>query len=607
MRPIYIFDSEVYRNYYLASFLDIATGEVHHFEMYPEQTYDENGVFEIPIPGVKLDTKAIFRILRTGTIVTFNGLNYDMPILSAALYGSNNADIKKISDKIILNNVKYWHLNIELVECDHIDIFNVAPGTASLKIYGGRIHCPKMQDLPIDPAAEIDAGQRAELRQYCENDLATTRTLYETLKPQIELRSQMGKMYNLELRSKSDAQIAEAVIRKEVEKLVNRKLDKPLPKVIRFRYAPPKWIKFNSQVLRDALATVTSAEFATLDNGTLRMPDKIAKLDIPINGGVYRMGIGGLHSSEKGVAHHSDEEHVIVDRDVTSYYPSIILNCNLYPGNMGHGFLSIYRDLVNQRLQAKKKGDNITADALKITINGSFGKFGSPYSFLYSPSLLIQTTVTGQLALLMLIEQFESEGIRVISANTDGVTVKCPRNKITLADIVAMEWQANTGFGLEETEYKALYSRDVNNYVAIKAAGGFKAKGAYATAGLMKNPTNEICSGAVIKFLLDGTPVEQSIRSCRDVRKFVTIRQVKGGAVRGDDYLGKAVRWYYSIAGVGTINYKVNGYTVPRTEGAIPLMELPDELPADVDYDWYINEARSILSDIGFAQSQRVV
>ena len=68
-------------------------------------------------------------------------------------------------------------------------------------------------------------------------------------------------------------------------------------------------------------------------------------------------------------------------------------------------------------------------NALKVTVNGSFGKFGSPYSVLYSPDLLVQVTVTGQLSLLMLIQWMESQGISVVSANTDGVVVKCPKSK----------------------------------------------------------------------------------------------------------------------------------------------------------------------------------
>jgi hypothetical protein len=33
----------------------------------------------------------------------------------------------------------------------------------------------------------------------------------------------------------------------------------------------------------------------------------------------------------------------------------------------------------------------------------------------------------------------------------------------------------------------------------------------------------------------------------------------------------------------------------------MPLMDLPDTFPSDVDYDWYITEAESILKEVGYA------
>ena len=328
------------------------------------------------------------------------------------------------------------------------------------------------------------------------------------------------------------------------------------------------------------------------------MPKEIADLKISVGGRTYRMGIGGLHSSEKSVAHHSDSEYVLVDRDVTSYYPSIILSCGLRPEDMGEHFTVVYRRIVESRLAAKKSGDKVRAESLKITINGSFGKFGSPYSVLYSPPLLVQTTVTGQLALLMLIEALVSEDIDIVSANTDGLVIRCRRDRVALMTYVVWEWEHSTGFETEANEYFALFSRDVNNYVAL-TENGYKAKGAYASATLSKNPQSEIVTRAVIEHLRHNTPVAETINTCRDITQFVSVRTVRGGAVKDGVLLGKAIRWYYAHGVNGAIHYRVNNYTVPRTEGARPLMELPADFPADVDLDWYLREASSVLKDIG--------
>lgn len=587
MKPTLIFDIELYQDYLLVSFLNAETGNVRHLEAFD---------------GQRLDTITLRSILHRYRLVSFNGNNFDLPIISAALAGASVVELKRIANKIIVNGMKYWQLDIDLPECDHIDLIEVAPGIASLKIYGGRLHAPKLQDLPIPPEASIAPEQRPLLRQYCENDLRTTLALFRALEPQIALRETMSEEYGIDLRSKSDAQIAEAVIRHEVEKRMGVKLKKQDPFRLAgqsFKYKAPAFIEFRSEILRGVLRTVTSATFTVASNGTVQMPKAIADLKIKVSTGTYQMGIGGLHSTEKSVAHYADADHVLVDRDVASYYPAIILNCGLKPAHMGDHFTQVYRGIVQRRLAAKRAGDKVTADSLKITINGSFGKFGSPYSTLYSPTLLIQTTVTGQLSLLMLIEALESEGIEVVSANTDGIVIRCPRARIALMEYIVWEWEFATGFETEATEYRALYSRDVNNYIAIKPDNSFKLKGTFAPAALQKNPTNEICTGAVVKYLIDGTDIETTIRACRDIRKFVTIRTVKGGAVKGDQYLGKAVRWYYATGVEGAIHYQVNGYTVARSEGARPLMDLPAEFPSDVDFAWYVREAHDLLADIG--------
>lgn len=585
-----ILDLEIYSNYFLAMFRNVETGGMRAIELYE---------------GYALDVETIKKILRAHRIVTFNGANFDIPLLTLALARPDNRVIKEACNSIIENNLRGWQFERQWdvtvpKTLDHIDLIEVAPGTASLKIYGGRMHCKRMQDLPIEPHELIKPEQRVLIREYCANDLVTTEMLFKRLLPQIKLREKMGAEFGIDLRSKSDAQIAEAVIGAQVGAELGAEVKRPEVKAgTRFSYRPPAFIQFQTPVLQGVLDALKAERFSVPDSGKVMIPKWLKDTEISIGTSIYRMGIGGLHSSEQSVSHLASDGHILVDRDVASYYPIVILGTGLSPAHMGRAFTKIYRGIVERRLAAKATGDKVTDDALKITINGSFGKFGSKWSKLYSPDLLIQTTVTGQLALLMLIETLESEGISVVSANTDGVVMKCPVNLAPMMEFVVWEWEHTTGFTTEATYYRALYSRDVNNYVAIKRDGSYKSKGAYAPEGLQKNPTNEICTEAVIKYLLDGTPVRETIDNCDDIRKFVTIRQVKGGAIKDKQYLGKAVRWYYATGETGTINCKLNNYTVARSEGARPLMEIPQDMPDDIDYDWYIAEAESILEVIG--------
>jgi hypothetical protein len=646
-------DIETFVNYFLVKIKGVATGRLASFEMWP---------------GVKFDLAGLQRVLRDYNIVTFNGNNFDVPLLTLAMTGATAAELKAAADAIISESIPGWAFydrwGLQRPDwIDHIDLIEVAPGDGSLKLYGGRLHSKRLQDLPIEHDATVTEGSRRDVDSYCENDLDTTIDLLNYLSPQIDLREKMSAVYGTDLRSKSDAQIAEAVIRKMVSEKLGMKVSKPaIPAGTAYRYTPPAWLRFETPALVAKLAEICAARFVIDINGSPIEPPCLSGAVIRIGSSDYRMGIGGLHSSEEKTAHFARNGIVLMDADVTSYYPSIILGCNLFPKHLTEVFLTVYRDIFDTRVKAKREGNKVVNEVLKIVLNGSFGKFGSKYSVLYAPDLMLQVTLTGQLALLMLIERMEATGIAVVSANTDGIVLKFHESLMPVATTNIKWWEKTTGFGMEDTRYRALCSRDVNNYVAVKDKG-VKGKGAYAETSIAKNPRNTICVEAAKAFLEHGTPVAQTVIDCRDIRKFVTVQRVTGGAVRitkttfddrltpgkmrdvllaagwtqsvpgplskarfvqseidlgmdvetayrthcGDDefdYLGKVVRFYYGQGVTGALHYakrtKTGGRNkVPRSDGAVPCMELPDEFPEDIDYGAYISEATDILKDIG--------
>ncbi len=240
----------------------------------------------------------------------------------------------------------------------------------------------------------------------------------------------------------------------------------------------------------------------------------------------------------------------------------------------------------------------------KITINGSFGKLGSMYSKLYAPDLMLQVTLTGQLMLLMLIEEVNHAGYEVVSSNTDGIELICAEDRVEELESLVFEWELQTGMVMDHGEYKALYARDVNNYVAVYD-GEVKAKGVYSEATLQKNSEYPIVFKAIRRYLFDKEVLlEDTIRDCEDVRQFLTARTVKGGGVWNEKYLGKVVRWYYSIKG-NSIHYKTNGNKVPKSDGAHPMMDLTPSIPADLDYDKYIELAIGHLADLGISYESK--
>lgn len=606
-RPEAAYDTECFRNYWAIAFKCRKTGRVKRFEL---------------TKRIELDRKGISKILRNFRVYSFNGIKYDMPMIMAALAGWSNQDLKNLSDAIIQNNLLDWQTYDQFgidkppSFLDHIDLMSVSPGSPqmpSLKMYGGRLHSRRMQEMPVDIDLPITAETLPIVRDYHVNDLDTTLDMATDLDTQVKLRAIMSDEYGVDLRSKSDAQIAEAVIKAEIERRTGRKIERPKIKAGKFKYVAPKFIVFKTEVLRNLLKTVTNSDFTVGYDGKVYEPASFENIDIRIGGHRYTFGLGGLHSTEKRASHVCDGTFKLRDRDVTGYYPRTIQVTGLTPPQLGHHFQDIFGDIITRRVKAKKSGDKNTAETLKIVLNGTFGKLGSPFSILYAPNLLIQTTVTGQLAILMLIERLFLADIEVVSANTDGIVSKIPNTpgmNFRFAEIID-DWEKDTEYDTEEVTYEALYSRDVNNYIAVyrDASGKLKAKtkGAYGergpglpgAAGQKHNPDAEICSIAVVQYLLHGIPIETTIEECDDVRKFVIIRRVKGGAVKGDEYIGKVIRWYQAEGVEGCLTYATNGNRVPSSEGAKPLMLLPDELPDDIDYSWYIREAEAILSDIG--------
>lgn len=659
-RPIAFYDTECYPNYWLLK-LKPQGSEAYSFRINAGQSFSV------------VEASRIRLLFESYCTVSFNGNYYDVPMIAAALSGYTTEQLKWLNDRIIVEKAKPWELGLpDWKPTDHIDVMEVAPGAGSQKQYAGRIHCKTMRDLPYAPDQHLTATEIAEIDTYCENDLSVLEDLYNALQPQLEQRIDLSARYGIDLRSKSDAQVAEAVIKHRCEQATGMRLYKPeIDWNLKFRYRIPEFIGYQMPQLQHALELIRNSTFGLGPNGTVEMPPELEGLEIVIGNSTYKVGIGGLHSQEKRIGHKSDANYVLRDNDVASYYPSLILNSGEWPKALGQTFLTEYASIKDERLackalakKLKKEGFEGTVEYIKATtgdgggkimINGTFGKTGSPYSILFAPTMMIQTTVTGQLSLLMLIEWHELYGIPVVSANTDGIVIKCPRDKVSVSEWLISEWQTRTGLEMETVEYSAVYSRDVNNYFAVKTDGEVKRKGEYSKAGLVekKNPDVEICSDAVAEFLANGTPIIYTIAACRDIRKFVTIQRVNGGGVKmwgegarkgarvmdmvttlnangwfkdgrkwrkGDllsdpttayhscfkpqtpEYLGKVVRWYYGTKSPGPIVYASNGNTVSLSYGSKPCMTLPDEFPDDIDYSWYLAKSESILRDIAYYQ-----
>lgn len=617
-KPRLISDTECYPNFWSIGFKRISDGKLVIMEKSARQD---------------LDLDRLASIMSKHETIGYNWLPYDLPMIAMALTGASNAQLKEANDRIILGGLKYWQveeaLGISIPRSwSHIDLIEPQPNAfAGLKTLQGRLHGARMQDLPYTPDTALTEAEMDRVLAYMGNDLDATHNLWDALREPMALRVALSDEYRQNFRSKSDSQIGEGIIKKRVEQLAGAKIERvQTPAGTTFPFKAPEYLRFDRPDLAEVLRRLKETQFYVQGNGKVELPTWMENKQVVIGDTTYAMGIGGLHSTESNRAVHSDDEFQLIDFDVASYYPAIIINSGLYPRALGPVFLDVYRKIRDERVVAKHRAADksvddaerlrakTAAEGLKISLNGVYGKLGSVYSILYAPHLMIAVTLTGQLALLMLVERAEAVGIPVVSANTDGIVFRCPRDRQDELREITAAWEKETGFDLEDTAYRGLYSQSVNSYIAVTEEGKAKQKGAGWTGRhdgdmrtqLMKNPSMEILRVAVAALLTKDTPIEETIRGCKDVRDFVTVVNVRGGGTWRGQYLGKVVRYYWSTSGE-EILYKTadprtgNFKKVSKTDGCRPLMDLPEEggLPDDLDYDRYIAEAREVLKDIG--------
>ena len=342
--------------------------------------------FELSARSQDFPWQRINKIMRSNTIVTFNGNGYDVPLIFYALtllkrgelnQAKINAMLKAKSDAIITSRVRPWEvedlLGIRLPKIDHIDLIEPQPNAiASLKTLNGRLHGKRMQDLPLDPDTWPTFEQMDEIADYClQSDLDATHNLWDALKEPLALRSALSEEYGQDFRSKSDSQIGEAIVKKRVEQLMGSRPQKVETRPgTTFKYPIPHFMKFETPELQEMVERLRETEFVVNDKGKVDLPKWLADARITLGSSVYQMGIGGLHSTESNRAVHADDDCTLRDFDVSAYYPSIILQSGLFPKSLGKWFLEVYRKIRDERVTAKHKAKSLQkeVDALKAQL-----------------------------------------------------------------------------------------------------------------------------------------------------------------------------------------------------------------------------------------------
>lgn len=475
-----------------------------------------------------------------------------------------------------------------------------------------------------------------EMADYNDNDVYIVAELIRMNQEEVLLRYRISEEYNVDVFSASRSTIADKVIVKLYSKYTGLHpkafIDtKTIRRKILVSEILSDKIAFSTPELNDILSGIRSL--------TLRGEKGEFDREFTFMGTSYTIATGGLHSNEIPAVYVEDDEHIIVDRDVASYYPNMIRSLKVCQKHLiPKAWFRIADTIVDERLEHKhlakdkslddkERDKHATAAAcLKIVANaGIFGKMGSEKSFLCDKKAMYQVTINGQLFLLMLIEKLELAGIHVISANTDGIVTIVPRELEQTADDICHWWEKHLGLELEFTYYTKYVTEGVNSYLTIKRGGSSKFKGRMNPKmfleDLSKGYNSPIVAKCVTEYFINGTPVMETLRNAKSILDFCRTQNVNhkyrlefthvidGKIVT--DIVQRNTRFYISSTGGTLMKVESMGWNEYNEEQVkksslcagqrVSICNTVDDTDIselNVNYLYYYNEAMAIIEPI---------
>jgi hypothetical protein len=608
----YVFDIETYPN--------VFTLAVEHAEA------PLHWMFEIS--DLRNDSRQIVEFLQflkdtDSRMVGFNNLGFDYPVVHTLIrMGHSDANTLYQKAMAIINSQdedgsRWMHLvkptdqfvtQIDLFKIHHFD--NRARST-SLKVLEFNMRSDSIEDLPFPVGTVLNPEQIKVLKEYNKHDVAQTKAFYHHTLDMIHFREELTRKYQRDFMNHNDTKIGKDYFVMKLEEAgvacydygskgrTPRQTKRP---VIHLRDAILPWIRFDNPEFNRVLNWL-KAQSITETKGVFN------DLTASVNNFTFVFGLGGIHGSVESEVIESDDDHVIVDLDVTSYYPNLAITNSFHPEHLGKDFVSIYKFLFEQRKSYPKK--SAESAMLKLALNGVYGDSNNQFSVFYDPLFTMSITLNGQLLLCLLAEGLmHIEGLRLIQVNTDGLTVRVPRTHKVLVDLARMAWQERTGLNLEEAVYKAMMVRDVNNYIGVFENGSTKRKGAYEyNMGWHQNAGGLVIAKVAEKVLVEGAPIRQTVEQWPDIMDFMLRTKVPRSSHLGLERDGVTVRLqnttrYYIAKGGGRLfkwmpplakkpgEWRKIG--VESGWGVQVCNDIKDAGKLPVDFDYYVQEVEKL-------------
>ncbi len=507
---------------------------------------------------------------------------YDQWVTKAVLCGFNP---KKINDWIIVEGKQGWMFSnlLRNYPLNNYDIMTSFHGLKQLEGFMGNNIKETSVDFNID--RKLTPEELEETIKYCVHDVEQTMHVFLERKADFDAQLGLIKKFNLPLSyiSKTKAQLS-ATILGGVKRKYNDEFDiEFLPCIQLNKYKEAmEWFK----------------------NPLNRNYDK--EFELEVAGVPHIFGWGGIHGAK-------DKYHttgLIIHVDVTSYYPSLMIEWNLLSRSATKP--ELFKQIYDERVELKQQGKKKEQAPLKIVLNGTYGICKDKNNPLYDPKKANDICINGQLLLLDLIEHMEKiKGFELIQSNTDGLIVKIPDNQQAFdqLDDICYEWEQRTKLGLGFDYIKEIYQGDVNNYLFIQDDGKVERKGGYVKELSNLDYDLPIINRAIIEYMINKIPVEETINKCDTFRDFQKIVKISSkyhhGSHNGNILNDKTFRVFASndlndgmIFKHKTEDGKPEKFANTPEKCFIENNDINNlKIPSKLDKEWYIMLAKKRLKE----------
>jgi hypothetical protein len=643
---VYVYDIEVFQNIFHCSVKNTETNDIYKFEI----SERKNQLREL----VKF-FKQVDKYITWGDYYTtninipanvifcgYNNLHYDNPIINYIIEYEDKlmqynipticSSIFNLSKTITTSSEdnidawKHWKYQIWFDTFDILTMLYSNKLRVGLKEIQVTMQYPNVQEFVCDWTKPLPLEDFDSMIDYNINDIESTSELLNRCKKDVDLRIAIEDEYGVRVLSKDGVNIGMKILtQKYLEKTGLtwwdiKDLRSPMS-VIPLKDVILPFIKYDSPILQRVLEDMKNQ---IVSPGRKGYENKFV-----FNNLRYSVGVGGIHSVNSPEIIIPRDDEMLIDIDVASLYPSMLIEYEFYPRHLGKEFLEVYKQIKDERIEAKHNGDKVKNETLKLALNGLSGNLQNEHNFCYSPFAVMQIRINGQLLLLMLAEKLTQIGCRIVQANTDGLFVLLKKDAYSKVNSICREWEQLTKLTLEEDRFKAMYQYAINDYFAITEDNKVKEKGMFITAvKLGKGLTPKIIPKAVISFFKDGIPVEDTIKNCTDIRDF--LMSEKTGKQWHVEYMNeeqqRTNRFYASTNGgylwkwkdtghkegeiitytepyVGERKYKASArqYQNMLTASGVTLLNKFDDKPIEerkINYRYYIMEAYKIIRDL---------